>query len=126
MRRATRKIKLDANHKEVICDLRKQGVEVVEIFEPVDTVLKLGDHVCFCEIKIEGSDGQFSRKQLEFMAVTRMPVIIARNAAEAMRLLTARESLSPQQKDALAAFLAREKPTVKLWRPGTIKKVLAV
>lgn len=53
MRRYT-KTKLDSNHRAICDELRSQGLEVIEIMEPVDTVMRFGSFVAFVELKPEG------------------------------------------------------------------------
>lgn len=123
MRRATRKISLDANHKEICSALRARGVEVVEIMQPVDAVCCWRGFVGFVEIKVPGSRANYTRPQLEFIAGTRAPVCIAKDAEGAMRFLETGEGLTRRQKDALAAFLAAAPG--KLFHPAAIERVLA-
>lgn len=123
MRRASKHIKLDKNHKTVITDLEKQGIEVIPIFEPVDVILLDRDgYVALCEIKIEGNDGQFQRSQLEFFCTAKLPVFVARNAPEAVEKLKTRYRISLRAKDELAALLIRN--PAKLFRPGPIHRIL--
>lgn len=124
MRRATRKIKLDNNHASLCGDLRKQGVEVVEILEPVDTILMLNGFVMFCEIKTEDGRTPYRRSQLKFLSETKFPAVIAKTATEALTALKTRKGLSQGQKDALAGFLVRRE--AKQFSPEQVEKVLAI
>lgn len=106
MRRATRKIQLDGNHKAVVNELWKLGIEVVEILEPVDLLLRSRDgYISFCELKPENGNTTYRRAQLSFMAGTKYPIFIAKTAQEAVSKLERRETLSQGQKDAIAGFL---------------------
>jgi hypothetical protein len=123
MRRATRKIKLDANHKAVVAELRQRGIEVVEIMEPVDLVVAKNGFSGFLELKIEGSKANFTRTQLAFIAGTRIPIAIAKSVPDALRFLETGIGLSQTQKDALAGILAKN-PAQKLWTANTIERLL--
>lgn len=122
MRRASRHIKLDAHHVATVRELEKQGVECLTIHEPVDLLLRLEGYMSLCELKVEGSDGNFQRSQIAFMASTKMPVFVARNAAEALDKLRRRETIGKAVKDALAAVLL--KSDAKSFRPGPIHRIL--
>ena len=123
MRRATRKIHLDGNHKAVVAELRGRGIEVVEILEPVDILLRSRDgYISFCEIKPEDGNTTYRRTQLSFMAGTKYPLFIARSGQEAMEKLERRESLSQGQKDAIAGFLALNKG--EKWNHQKIERLL--
>jgi len=123
MRRATRKIKLDANHRAVVSELRQRGIEVVEIMEPVDLVVAKNGFSGFLELKIEGSKANFTRTQLTFIAGTKIPVAIAKSVPDALRFLETGIGLSQTQKDALAGILAKN-PAQKLWTANTIERLL--
>lgn len=113
MRRATRKIHLDKNHHTVVSELRGHGIEVIEVLEPCDLILRSRDgYISFCEVKPEDGNTTYRRTQLSFMAATKYPIFIARTGREAMQKLERRETLSQGQKDALAGFLALN-PAVK-------------
>ena len=122
-RRATRKIHLDGNHKAVVQDLRDHGIEVVEILEPVDILLRSRDgYISFCEIKPEDGNTTYRRTQLTFMAGTKYPLFIAKTGLEARQKLERRETLSQSQKDALAGFLALNKD--EKWNHQKIERLL--
>jgi hypothetical protein len=124
MRRKTRHVKFDKNHKQIVDDLRGQGVEVVEIMEPVDVILRDRDgYVSFCEIKVEGQEGQFMRSQIKFLSETKCPAFVARNADEALHKLKSRSTLSQKAKDELAAVLIK-KPDSEKFSPGPIHRIL--
>lgn len=103
-------------------DVEKQGVEVVTILEPVDTLMRLGDYLSLCEIKVEGHGGKFKRSQLKFIASSKMPLFIARNAPEALHKLKTRESIGQKQRDAIAGLLLRD--DADEFRPGPIHRIL--
>lgn len=121
MRRATRHIKLDANHAGIVRELRRRGVEVVELFEPVDLFCRIGAAWAFCEIKVPGSRAAFTRAQLTWIAATRMPVIVATDADQVIERLRGGGVVGQKQKDALAAFLLREPASVRQWHPAAVK-----
>lgn len=123
MRRATKKIRLDANHLQIVSDLEKQGIEVVTILEPLDVLLRDHDgYIALCEIKIEGNDGMFQRSQIKFLSSTKCPAFVARNAPEALHKLRTRESIGQKAKDALAQLLI--KSDAEKFRPGPIHRIL--
>lgn len=123
MRRATRHIHLDKNHKAICDELRNLGVEVVEIMEPVDIFAFYKNFGGFIEIKPEGR-GTYRRKQLKFLSETRVPCAIARTASEAMKFLESGKGLSAMQKDKLAGFLVLNKGDK--WNAEMIERVLSL
>jgi hypothetical protein len=108
MHRRRRTVKLDANHTQVCTEARQQGIDVVELLQPLDTVCHLAGYVSFVEIKGDKST-HFTRPQLKFMSETRFPVVIVRTASELVEAMRTRICLSKMQKDALAGFLAVNK-----------------
>lgn len=122
MRRKTKYIKKDANHDAICEELRRQGVDIVELFDPVDAVARLGDFVAFLELKIEGHESRFTRPQLHFIANTKWPIAIIKNATEGLEVMRTRATLTQNQKDALAGFLTRDKG--KVWWPSKIERIL--
>ena len=121
MRRYT-KTKLDSNHRAICDELRSQGLEVIEIMEPVDTVMRFGSFVAFVELKPEGR-GTYTRKQLKFLSETRCPAAIVKTARDARVFLQSRNGLTQKQQDAIAVFLLKTK--ADKWNSEQIDKVLA-
>jgi hypothetical protein len=97
----------DKNHSSITDELRRQGVEVIDILQPLDTLCRLHDFVAFIEFKVPGSDACYTRKQLQFIAGTQMPVAVATDATQAMRFLKTQEGLTQANKDRLAGHLLK-------------------
>lgn len=113
----------DANHKEIADALRKQGVEVVEIMQPLDLLVRRYDIVSFVEIKRPGSNAKWTRPQLQFIASTAFNVIVATDAEAVMYFFrNHRGSVVQRQKDRLAGFLLRNND--KFFTPKEIAEVL--
>lgn len=123
VRRATTHIKLDANHRAVVADLKKMGVKVQEILEPVDLFCAVGSTCwAFVELKIAGSRATFTRKQLQWMSETPMRVLIAYSADDVQEKLLNEKYLTQRQKDGIAALLAREDRDQ--FHPAAIRRAL--
>jgi hypothetical protein len=98
--------KRDQNHTSLVRDLRSQGVEVREMMLPLDLLTYLHEMV-WVEVKMPGSRACYTRTQLQFCADTRMPILIAKDATEAINALKQRAYLSQKQKDNIAGMLIR-------------------
>lgn len=113
----------DANHKEIADALRKQGVEVVEIMQPLDLLARYRGQTVFIEVKRPGSRAKWTRPQLQFIADTRFPVCVATDAAAAWQVMhTGCGALMQLQKDRLAGFLLRNNE--RFFTPKEIADVL--
>lgn len=116
------KQKLDANHKPIADELRRRGVEVLELLQPLDMLCQYRGFMGLVEAKIVGSRARYTRKQLQFIAGSRMSICIATDAEQAMQFLTEQRGLDQDAKDRLAYYLMK---TVKpLYVPSEIEKVL--
>lgn len=114
----------DRNAAGIIAEIRKRGVEVEEIFQPLDLLAWLPNKFWgLVEIKMPGSQAKWTRKQIEFISRTRLPVTIVTNADEAMLFLKTGEGLTQAGKDSLAAFLIKNSEK-KFFTPAEIQKVL--
>lgn len=121
MHRRRRTVKLDANHVQVCTEARQQGVDVVELLQPLDTVCHLAGYVSFVEIK--GSKRTvFTRDQLDFISKTKFPVALVRSSAELVEAMKERKCLTQKDKDAIAGFLATNE--LKLWHGEMIERLL--
>lgn len=118
-----KKIKLDANHRQICDHLRANGVWVWELLNPVDCVIQLRQ-LCFMEIKIE-KGAQCTRQQLDFIAGTPAPVAFVENEAQALDFARTGIGLSQSQKDKIA-FLLMKEPDRKKFEYGQIKKLIEV
>ena len=114
---------LDANHKPIVSELRKRGVEVIEIMKPVDICLHHRGWTGFGEIKTEGADRSIELSQVEFMAFTNAPVAFIRSTDEAMEFVKNRQGLSAKQKSYLMMMLAKWRK--KQYTPRQIELTLA-
>lgn len=118
------KNKKDGNHKQVVTDLRAQGVEVVETMEPVDTLCYHSNgNWGWVELK-SSRQTEVTRKQLTFVANTRMPVTFAQDADTVLRFLKTGVGLSQTQKDLLAGFLVRNQGDK--WTYAAIERVMSM
>jgi hypothetical protein len=118
-----RKAKVDANQKTIVDDLRKQGVRVEILGDPVDLFVWLPKYSWgFMEVKIIGSQAKYTRSQLLWMANTAFPVAIAHTTDEAMDFVRTGCGLSLPQKNALSAFTMRNSD--KFYTPKEIYGVL--
>lgn len=118
------KIKRDTNHKAVADYLRGAGVEVREIFDPVDLLCCRHSFVGLIEVKLPGSRTKYTRKQLQFIADTRMPVCIAKSGEEAYEFMRTGNGLSRAQKVSLRLLLDRN--VRELYQPSVVESALAV
>lgn len=118
------KIKRDANHKVVADYLTRFGVEVVEIFDPVDLLCHRQHMTALIEIKKPDSNAIYTRKQIEFIANTRMSIAIVETGEEAFEFMKTGIGLNQKQKDALAGFLTRDLRSK--WHHQLIERVLNV
>lgn len=114
----------DKNHSEVADYLRRVGVDVAEIFDPVDLLCYWRGFMGLVEVKQPGSRATYTRTQLRFMALTMMPVFIAKTGEDAFEFMQTGKGLTPKQKSALASFLTREK--ANKWHPAAVERVLNV
>lgn len=53
----------DANHKGIVQELERRGVEVAELMQPLDILAEYAGWTCFLEIKQPGSRAKFTRPQ---------------------------------------------------------------
>lgn len=117
----------DANHKPIVSEMRQRGLVVEEILQPLDLLVwdpaGYGNAFTLMEIKMPGSRARWTRKQLEFIASTRLPVAIVTNIDEAYQAAHWQVRLTQPQKDRLAGFLIRHSD--KFFQPSEIEKVLA-
>lgn len=112
----------DTNHKDVADYLRKVGVDVTEIFDPLDLLCHWRGFTALVEVKKPGSRATYTRTQLRYIALTPIPVFIAKTGKEAFEFMQTRKGLTPRQQDAIAAFLTRE--TASKWHPAAIERLL--
>lgn len=115
---------LDTNHREIARELTGRGVEVVEVFQPLDLLCFWRGFIGWIEVKLPNSRAVYTRPQIKFIANTRMPVTIAQTAQDAWNFLTSGEGLSQRQKDSLAAFLVQDDR--KQWHREIIERALNV
>ncbi len=116
-----RTVKLDANHVQVCREARKQGVNIIELLNPLDTLCRTPDgYISFIEIKTD--DPTWTRDQLKFISSTPFPVAIATTADELVRAMREKRCLSQMQKDQLAGFLEINKGDQ--WRLTEIARLL--
>lgn len=114
----------DKNHALLRDYLRRQGVEVLEIFEPLDLLVKYRDFVGFVEVKDDSEKKQaYTAKQLKFIAETRFPVIFATNDAQAFQAVKDRQTVTERQKQAISGLLLR-KPQKTYWAKD-IREILS-
>lgn len=115
----------DRNAPDIISELLKRGAEVEEIFQPLDLLASLPTKFWgLLEIKMPGSQAKWTRKQIDFISRTRLPVAIVTNADEAMLFLKTGEGLAQAGKDALAAFLIKNREK-KFFTAAEINAVLS-
>ena len=98
----------DKGHAEIIDELKKHGVEVVDCSKVggiPDLLVKWRDQVSFIEIKVPGSKAKWYFDQLRFIADTRFSVGIAKSPSEAILALQERLFLTSKQKDSIAGML---------------------
>lgn len=113
---------LDTNHKTVVTHLRGHGVEVIEILDPLDLLCHFQHFTGLIEVKKPNSSAVYTRRQIEFIANTRMPVAIVKQADEAFEFMKTGLGLSQKQKDALAGFLLRD--SRGQWHHQLIERIL--
>lgn len=113
---------LDKNHRPIMKELQQQGIEVVEVFKPLDMLVFRQGFTGWVEVKKPNSSSVFTRPQIVFMAATRMPVVIAHEAMDVIAFIKAGVGLSQRQKDALAAFLLKDDR--KQWHHQLIERIL--
>lgn len=114
----------DKNHAEVRDHLRKHGVEVVEIFDPLDLLCFYRGLTALVEVKPKRRDATYTRRQMKFIAETNIPVTIAKDGEAAMEFLQTKKGLTAAQKRSLT-FLLLSDPS-KTFRPVAIEKALAI
>lgn len=100
--------KQDSNHRPIVQELEARGIEVVEVFEPLDLLVFKNGFTGWIEVKVPKSRAVYTRKQIKFIAETRMPVCIAQNAPDALEFVKTGQGLTNGQKDALTQFLMRD------------------
>lgn len=100
--------KRDNNHKAVADYLSAHGVEVIEIFNPLDLLCQYRGFVGFVEVKMDDKKELCTRKQLKFIAETRIPVAFAKSGEDALNFLQTRSGLTERQKNGITAMLRRD------------------
>lgn len=113
----------DGNHKQIVSEVRQQGVEVIEIMKPVDIIVGRRGFTGFVEIKTKSRKANIRRSQVEFMAETTRAVAFAKDADEVMRFVQTGNGLTLDQKRRLAVFLQYDDRD--RWHPRLIEDVLA-
>jgi hypothetical protein len=113
----------DANHSEIVQHLQRNGIEVIETFQPLDILIYKSGIAGWIEIKTESRNAGIRRSQIKFMAETKMPVAFVKTPAEAYRFASTFEGLTAKEKANLAEFLKHA--TNEKYYPATIERVLA-
>lgn len=114
--------KQDRNHTAIKQALEAKGVEVIEILKPLDLLCYYKGYTSFIEVKMAESGSRYTKTQLMFIALTRFPVAIVFNEAEAFDVMKRMLALSQVQKNRIAEMIARQdKP---LYTPLDVKKAL--
>lgn len=116
-------IKRDKTHAPIRDGLIACGVEVCEIFEPVDLLCHAWNFTALIEAKVNKKDApRYTRKQLTFIANTKMNVAFAETAEEAFEIMKYKLVLADEEKHALVLML--RKATKDRFTPKDIETAL--
>ena len=113
----------DANHDEIVDQLRGRGFYVLEIERPVDIAVHYRGWTGLCEIKAGTSGDVYYRGQLETAAFTPMPFAFVTSANEAVEFATKGRGLTEKQRERIALALIAEPKRVK-WTSAMMRKLL--
>lgn len=100
----------DKNHKTIVDELEKRGVNTVDLsaagFGLSDIVTYFRGQTVFIEIKVVGKTAELKRSQIEFLGKWRGFCGVARDAEEAFRIATEPQfhTLTDRQKEKLLAY----------------------
>lgn len=117
------KNKRDTSHKQIAAELRQRGVEVIEILQPLDILAAYRGYVSFIEVKMPKKDApRFTRRQLDFIAGSRVPMCFAVTSDEAFESLRTQQGLTSRQRQGIERMLLREDK--KLFTANDIERAM--
>ena len=103
----------DKNHNAVRDYLRKHGVEVIEIFNPLDLLVYHQGFTALVEVKDETDNKQvYTDVQIKFISEHRLPIIFATGEEQSLNAIKQRQIVTERQKQALAGMLLRNKKPI--------------
>lgn len=120
--------RIDANHTQIVNDLRKMGVHVYDLNLSggglTDIMIHRNDRTFFVELKVKGASAVVKKTQVKFLSEWQGFCGIARSLEDvvAMILTPSIGCLSQVQKDRLAAYYRTM--TAKQVSLNTLEKVI--
>jgi len=120
--------RLDANHTQIVNDLRKMGLHVYDLNASggglTDIMIHRNDKTYFIELKVQGTGAVVKKTQVKFLSEWQGFCAIARSLEDVLGILRAPSlrCLTPTQKDRLAAYYRTM--TAKQVSLNTLEKVI--